>query len=538
MEKQFKAIKGSKPVLKKFTTSTPTPEKEEITINIRLKNKPSAGSKSGLLEILGSQLPGDKEHFRRDDLERMHGVNLDDIEIVKQFAAEYQIEVTKINSAVRMVTLRGTPKEFNNAFKVNLENFASKMHRFRSHREAIQIPENLENIIEGVFGLDNQMTIEPRIPEVALTQDNLKASIKKRYSPLEVAQAYKFPKGATGKGQSIAIIALGGGYKFEDIKYYLEEIIGVPTPKITDVSVDDAKNSPGLNNLQDMEIVMDLEILAAIAHGAEIVVYFAPNTDQGFFNAVSAAVFDDVHKNSVISISWGKAECKWSKPIVESLNGLFQAAALLGITICVPSGDDGSDDGIEDGKVHVDFPASSPYVLSCGGTILTIEESKLKSEIVWNEKFRGKWWASGGGVSDFFSVPIYQQGLGISIKSVNPEKNTGRYVPDIAAIAGSPGYDTYLNKMPTEIPGGATSAAVPLWAALIALINEKLGTPVGYINPLLYKSAKKTGIFNDITSGNNDLDKLNAYKAEHGWDACTGLGSPNGEELLKMFQGK
>src|SRR5487761_598338 len=116
--------------------------------------------------------------------------------------------------------------------------------------------------------------------------------------------------------------------------------------------------------------MLDIEVAGAIAPAAAIAVYFAPNTDAGFLDAVTTAIHDDVRKPSVISISWGGPESTWTQQAMSAIDQAFQAAATLGITVCVAAGDSGSTDGVSDGSNHVDFPASSSGVLACGGTSL------------------------------------------------------------------------------------------------------------------------------------------------------------------------
>jgi len=149
--------------------------------------------------------------------------------------------------------------------------------------------------------------------------------------------------------------------------------------------------------------------------------------------------------------------------------------------------------------------------------------NSITSETVWNELANNEG-ATGGGISDVFPLPSYQAGAGVP-PSANSNHNVGRGVPDVTGDADpTTGYVTLVDGNPDVI--GGTSAVAPLWAGLIALINESIGKPVGFINPLLYQSAAGAGDFNDITTGNNG-----AYSAGPGWDACSGLGSPIGTQV-------
>jgi kumamolisin len=192
----------------------------------------------------------------------------------------------------------------------------------------------------------------------------------------------------------------------------------------------------------------------------------------------------------------------------------------LGITVCVAAGDGGSDDGVGDGADHVDFPASSPFVLGCGGTNLQASGTSITQESVWNEGPNSG--ATGGGVSSFFALPPYQEGLQVSRTHGGTEALAMRGVPDVAGDADpQTGYDVRVDGQNTVI--GGTSAVAPLWAGLIARINAAKARRAGFINPHLYVNATA---LHDITQGNNG-----DFAATTGWDACTGLGSPNGQKV-------
>jgi kumamolisin len=247
---------------------------------------------------------------------------------------------------------------------------------------------------------------------------------------------------------------------------------------------------------------------------------------------------DKVNKPSVLSISWGFAEgqpvqgFEWTQQTVQAVNETLQAAAAMGVTVCAASGDDGSNDQVGDGHAHVDYPASSPYTLGCGGTRLLAASNAISAETVWND---GPGSGGGGGISDMNAIPSWQ--VGIVPPSVNPGGHVGRGVPDVCGDADpDSGYEIFYGGKAAVV--GGTSAVAPLWSALLARINQSLGTPVGFINPLLYSKLGKGGGFNDIVTGNNDTSgHVGGYSAGKGWDACSGWGSPIGAALLKSFGG-
>jgi kumamolisin len=270
--------------------------------------------------------------------------------------------------------------------------------------------------------------------------------------------------------------------------------------------------------------MLDIEVAGSVAPGAQIAVYFAPNTDRGFQDALSMAVHDQLLKPGVISISWGSSESNWTAQSIQNFADVAQEASLLGITVIAASGDQGSSDGVDDGQNHVNFPASCPYVLATGGTRLLSVQGEITSETVWNDGPQGG--ASGGGYSAAFSRPSYQA----NIAGQQGAGQQGRGVPDVAGDAApDTGYNILVDGQQQVV--GGTSAVAPLWAGLLALFNQSLQTRVGFINPRLY-AAVETQCFNEITTGNNG-----AFSAGPGWNPACGLGSPKGVQLLQNVFG-
>jgi kumamolisin len=445
-----------------------------------------------------------------------------DVERVEAFAADNDLTVVQVDRARRTVVLSGTVTNMNEAFATELMLFQCPQGAFRGRTGLLYIPTALQDIIVGVFGLDER-------PQAQAHFRRLSARIRPAapgdtsYTPITVSQLYDYPKG-NGSGQTVAIIELGGGFRSSDLQTYFDGLGLTTMPTVTAVSIDGGKNQPvGDPNSADGEVLLDIEIVGAIAPAAKIAVYFAPNTDQGFLDAITTAVHDTQRKPSVISISWGGPESSWTAQSLNAFDQAFLDAALLGVTVCCAAGDNGSSDGVNDGEAHVDFPASSPNALACGGTRLE-SSGTTTTEVVWNDGAGAG--ATGGGVSDVFGLPDYQAVANVPL-SVNPSHFKGRGVPDIAGDADpATGYQIRVDGRNAVF--GGTSAVAPLWAALITLINEQLGKPVGFLNRTLYRTAEKA--LNDIISGNNG-----AYSAGPGWDACTGLGSPNGQRLLNSL---
>lgn len=445
------------------------------------------------------------------------------LERIAAFARERNLEVVESSPARRTVRLAGTAADLCDAFGVELARYAHPDGDFRGRVGPVYLPPELAEAVVGVFGLDNrpQARAQYRIAEPA--------AVTASYAPPEVAALYGFPRDATGAGECIGIVELGGGYDHGDLDTYFAGL-GLATPQVVAVAVDGGVNAPtGDPSGADAEVMLDIEVAGAIAPGVRIAVYFAPNTDQGFIDAVSTAVHDRDNAPSVVSISWGGPESGWTAQALRALDQSFADAADLGITVCVACGDNGSGDGVADGRAHVDFPASSPHALACGGTKLQASGGAISAETVWNEASGG---ATGGGVSDSFGLPDWQRNAGVP-PSANGDGRIGRGVPDVAGDADpTTGYTIRVDGEQATV--GGTSAVAPLWAALVALLNEKRGSALGFANPALYGLSAGDAL-RDVTRGSNAVGGAPGYSAGPGWDACTGLGSPDGQALLAQL---
>ena len=503
-------------------------ERFEVTVRLRPKASSRSLTDGGAHE---DRHPAQRQYLSREEYAAGHGADSQDIAKVAEFATAHQLVVVESNAARRSVVLSGTATTLGAAFGATLQQFEHESGTYRGRTGSISVPANLADVVEGVFGLDDRPQASPHFqrlhPDGEIVSRAAGAS-SASFTPPQLASVYQFPTGLDGSGQCIGIVELGGGFKPKDIKTYFSGL-GLPVPTVKAIRVDGGRNHPTNANSADGEVMLDIEVTAAIAPKALIAVYFAPNTDQGFLDAITTAVHDSVNKPSVISISWGSAESNWTAQAMTQFDQALQAAAAMGVTVCCAAGDNGSSDGVADGKAHVDFPASSPFALGCGGTRLTASGQTISAEVVWNANPTSS--ATGGGVSGFFALPAYQANARVPPASGGGGQ-TGRGVPDVAGDADpASGYQVRVDGQNLVI--GGTSAVAPLWAGLIALMNQKLGHPVGFLNPLLYGSLAGRGLFNDIVSGNNG-----SYSAGPGWDACTGWGSPIGSKLLQALGGR
>lgn len=503
----------------------PADPNEQIEVSVLLR-RGSRPSEFPSVEEMASRLPRDRQYLTREEFSLLHDASAVDLEKIRAFATQHGLKVVSEDRTSRTVRLGGTVQSFNAAFGAELRRYEHESGTYRCRTGNLTIPADLDGVIEGVFGLDNRPQAKPHFRLRKQKPDVHAQAAAVSYSPLEVAKAYGFPSSATGTGQCIGIIELGGGYSASDLNSFFKNL-GISAPNVTAVSVDGATNAPtGDASGPDGEVELDIEVAGAIAPAAQIALYFAPNTDQGFIDAVTTAVHDAKLKPSIVSISWGGPENSWTEQSRNALNTACQDAATMGVTVLAASGDNGASDGSTNGTPTVDFPAASPYVVGCGGTKLTISGANIGNEVAWNE-LSANAGATGGGVSEVFALPDFQKSADVPKA---PNGFVGRGVPDVAGDADpQTGYNVVVDGQQQVI--GGTSAVAPLWAGLLALINQSLGANVGYVNPLLY-SATVEPTFHDITSGSNG-----DYSATKGWDACTGLGSPNGTALLSALRG-
>ena len=353
-------------------------------------------------------------------------------------------------------------------------------------------------------------------------------------------------RGFTGKGQTVIDIVSFGSPTLQQDMDVFDQQFGLPPIKLQVIA---PLNVPEYDPNHDKggwagETELDVQIIHAIAPDANIIVLQSPVAEtEGtiglpeFLQLEQYAVSH--HLGNIISQSWGASEVTLQdmagQQEIQRWDAFYkQATAQQGITILSSSGDQGATDYADLQGKHLSsvattsFPADDPWVTSVGGTTLTEDGSTL-SESVWNSGGG----ASGGGLSQFFKTPTYQQALPATVES---QLNHRRGVPDVSADA-DPSTGLAVYSQGGWIESGGTSASAPLWAGIVAVANQMAGHPLGFINPALYKLAASNTYaqdFFDITTGDNTNRRANVtgYPAVQGWDPVTGLGTPNAEKLL------
>ncbi|GJG89046.1 kumamolisin [Gemmatimonadetes bacterium T265] len=511
----------------------PTPPDEPVRVSVYLRPRTELPDPAllGATPVDARPAPLTREQFAEQ-----YGASPDDVARVRAFAEEAGLRVVDEDAARRTVVVEGTAAAMQRAFEVKLSRFVHPDGtEYRGRVGPVHVPESLAHAVDGVFGFDTRRTARSNaiIRPLPAAADFRAAAPRPWFTPPELGTLYEFPAG-DGAGQCVGLLEFGGGFDTADLATYWGKVGVSPAPTVVAVPVGTGTNAPGKDPDSDGEVMLDIEVAGALAPRARLAVYFSTFTQQGWVDALTTAVHDATNRPSVLSVSWGYAEGHdtWTRAAINAVNDTLKAAALLGVTVCFASGDDGSSDEIADGHAHVDFPASSPYALGVGGTALVADATRtqITSEVVWNGGPRATGdGAGGGGISAVFPLPAFQATASVP-PSVNPGHKRGRGVPDVAAVA-DPRTGYFIRSSGQDGVAGGTSAAAPLWAALLARINAAGATPVGYITPLLYASAGAAGC-RDVIEGNNDpTGQVGGYAAGPGWDACTGWGSPNGRAL-------
>jgi kumamolisin len=447
------ALKGSDRVpLTGARQIGPTDPHKLIEISVILRHRQALPTAS-----VSSKLLSQHEFAARYGADPAH------VAMIRKFAEENNLQMLERGDEVlrRTVTLAGTASKMEKAFDIELIDYDHPDGNYRGRTGTIQISNEIAPIVQGVFGLDDRPVAKPHFHYRDSSPAFGSRASNTACSPREVANLYRFPQEVNGAGQVIGLIELGGGYRPADIQEYFQSF-GLQPPKVQTSSVDQAKNRPSTPDSPDCEVMLDIAVAGAVAPGALIVAYFAPNSSRGFQDALSMAVHDRLRKPTVISISWGGPESTWTQQSLQNFDQVAQEAGLLGTTITVAAGDNGSNDGLNDGMDHVDFPASCPHVIAAGGTRLLAANGSTTSETVWNDSVKGS--ATGRGFSTVFARQDWQA-------SDVAQSKCG--TPHVAGDADpETGYKVQVDGQ--QLVVGGTSAVAPLWAGLIALLNQKL----------------------------------------------------------------
>jgi kumamolisin len=497
------------------------------------------------------------------------------VQAVLGVAKKEGLTVVEVSKARHDIVLEGPIAAFERTYRVRQREYQHELGSYRAHSEPIHLPGQLASLVQGVLGLD---TIPHAHPHAAGPGTRGVRALR----PAELAAHYRFPAVSSPAGR-VAVLEFGGGVHRMDLRRSGAGAVRVL--RITDGDGNDPGNSPlrraalqeimaawkagaslmdlstrfpdDLVDFMDtVESTMDTQIVCGLLPDVPLDLVFGSPTADGWRRAIYAQLGFPYPGSvsgpgplvrtppSVISVSWGMSESSWGRMNLQVLHGTLEAAVRRDVTVCCSTGDFGSRNSpAPQSSLGVNYPAASTWALACGGTALQPRASRGHREVAWNERLLGARMAGGGGMSGHFPLPPFQSGR----KTPSPGNTwlagrrrsfRGRWIPDVAAHAGfRPGVAVSLLGQP--FAGGGTSAATPIWAALVGRLAAELGRPLGWLTPALYQLADRGG-FRDIRSGHNDMDsrpgKTLRYRAGPGWDPCTGLGAPDGIALLEALR--
>jgi len=520
-----------------------------LSVSVFVRRRPGAPPLPGE-RYWAATPPGRRSFLSHQDLVRRYGAATRDLDKIVEFAKEAHLKVAGRFPERRTVVLTGTVARMESAFNVKLFQYKdSSGEKYRGRTGYLEVPNYLAKVIKGVFGLDDRPMVQ---------RDQVTRAVQGS-PPQLIAKAYGFPHPrGDGAGQTIGLLEFSGptiqrGYSSRDVELFFQKVAKIDRPSITPVSIDDTKHGAGraTRNRRNEEVTLDIGIAGNIAPGAKLVVYFTPSTERGWVDAMTSILADRKNAPSVLSISYGSREPEhaprtpgaptpfidWSDAAVDAVHDAFRAAAALGITVLAVTGDDGSNCKQNDGRAHVEYPASDPWVTACGGTMINRLGPPLNQGTWKNGANR----TTGGGVSWRWPRPLWQANCGVP---TGPNGQTGRGIPDVAGNADPEnGYGYPIYVFGERQVWGGTSAVAPMYAGLVALLNAELGARVGFLNPTLYQFGGGP-VYEDIADGANNAvvyDKKShkrspgSYVSIPGWDACTGWGTINGTTLLEKL---
>jgi kumamolisin len=523
---------------------------QQLNLSISLQLRDSVALDALLSALYDPQSPRYHQYLTPDQFTQLFAPTSDQVQQVITYLQSQGLTVTGVAPNNLLIDATGSVRQVQQSFHVQINHYQLGKRTFYANANPPSIPAAVSQLIASIGGLDNTLQYQPLYQRLVTQHTSIHGHAHASAGPAglgpkDLAGAYDLTplqsNGTLGDNQSIALFELDG-YQQSDLAPFFQNY-GISMPNITNVLVDGFSGSAGSGAIEDE---LDIEVVGAMAPHANIFVYEGPNTTQGINDTYTKIVTDN--KVQVTSISWGLCETSSGNAELQTLDTIFKQGVAEGITFVAASGDSGAYD-CQDTNLGVDSPASDPYVTGVGATSLQMNNGAYGTESVWSnaaQTQRGpKGAGSGGGISNTFLQPNWQGGVGVS------QYGSGnRKVPDVAAT-GDPtnGYNIYCTVTNAGCPPsgwmqvGGTSAAAPLWASSLVLVNQYLQahnkTVLGLANPALYalfNNSQQYPSFHDVTTGANLF-----YQATVGYDVASGLGSPDvyniARDLLSLSVG-
>ncbi len=523
---------------------------QQLNLSLGLQPRNTAALNSLLSSLYDPQSPQYHQFLTPDQFEALFAPAPDSVQQVVSYLQSAGMTVTSIAPNNLLIDATSSVAQADAAFSTTINNYQLGSQVFYANATPPVVPAAISSLITSIGGLDNSTQYQPLYRRLAGKGRLAKLANgpASGYGPKDLVGAYNATPlqsaGLLGDKQTIALFELDG-YQLSDVAQYFATY-GIATPSISNVLVDNFSGTAGQGAI---EVELDIEVAGALAPRASQIVYEGPNTTQGVNDTYNQIVHD--RKAQVVSISWGLCESSSGAAELQTLDTIFKQGAAEGMSFFAASGDSGAYD-CNDSNLAVDSPASDPYITGVGGTTLQLNAGAYGSETVWSNasdtQRSPKGAGGGGGISNTFALPAWQTGQGvINVNSSGAPCNApnGQYcrqVPDVSANADpASGYAIYctVNNAGCSPAGwlnvGGTSAAAPLWAGSMALINQYLlskgKTVVGFANPALYgifNAQQSLPAFHDVTSGTNLY-----YPAAAGYDMASGIGSPDINNLAQ-----
>ncbi|MGZ6366181.1 MAG: protease pro-enzyme activation domain-containing protein [Ktedonobacteraceae bacterium] len=503
---------------------------QQLNLSIGMQLRDPSGLDSLLSAIYDPNSPQYHQYLTPDQFNQLFAPTNDQVQQVITYLQSQGMTVTSVAPNNLLIDATATVSQVQQAFNVQINTYQAGNHTFYANTASPSVPTSISQLITSIGGLDNSVQYHPLYQRMIKRIQNHGSALAtpSGFGPKDLSGAYHATPlqnaGILGDNQTVALFELDG-YQQSDVAQYFQNY-GLTTPTISNVSVDGFNGSAGQGAI---EVELDMEVVGALAPHAHQIVYEGPNTTQGLNDTYNQIVHDN--KAHIVSISWGLCEAYSGAAELQTLDTIFKQGAAQGITFFAAAGDSGAYD-CGDGNLGVDSPAGDPNVTGVGGTNLQLNAGAYGSESVWSNpsdtQRSPNGAGGGGGVSNTFAQPSWQTGQGV--------QSGNREVPDVSADADpATGYATYCTVTNAGCPStgwitiGGTSAAAPLWAGSMALIDQYLQSQgkaiLGSANSVLYSlfnTQQQSPAFHDVTTGTN----LH-YNAGPGYDMASGIGSPD-----------
>ncbi|RLL93317.1 cis-Golgi t-SNARE syntaxin [Aspergillus turcosus] len=539
---------------------------EEVVFTVSVCPRPGTPDLPDLAHWQAISL-AERVFLSSEEYELRYGSSSEDVAAVAGFFEQQGMLIRNRHTGSGMVEVRATAAQVRSAFDVQLYYYRAQLppatrqrldpnspdvETYHGYEGELSLPLSLQGKVMRVFGLDNRTFGAP-----AGYSGDPPNSV--RLAVADIAALYNFPVNIDAEDQTIGIFSGEGSdkngkslsnYDPSDVAaYFKNQKPGYrTTPTVVPVALTvGSKHYSNDPTNPTLELSQDIMTIATIAQGCTINVYFSDLTEQGWVTFLNRVLFpaEGEKRPNIVSISWTMYD---ERTYGSSLSFLFQRLAVVGTTVFGISGDWGANNNVTDGRAHVGWPGSDPWITCVGGTavgnVMSTESGAVTfDEYAWNNRnnklsqftIDETLGVTGGGMSVVFPTPPYQIAAGITafVDSKSKVWKGGRFIPDIAGMVGLRGF----------IIGGrrhyfiGTSCSTPLYAGLFAALSSILGKQFGLLNPTLYQLGD--AVCRDITFGHNDsgdTPDCAYFSAGVGYDPVTGLGSIDGAKMLNAFK--